>query len=135
MMPDEIHVVFTDQTDLWWLKFLRRGYRHCFVLIRFADIWITVDALAHKTEIMRIDLPDVFTLIGWMESQGDRVVRVPVIKGIDKPLLPSLFSCVESVKRVIGIRAPLVMTPWQLFNHLNRLQERNYSHGKCRLSS
>ena len=32
------------------------------------------------------------------------------------PLRP--YSCVESVKRILGIRAGLVLTPWQLYRHL-----------------
>lgn len=124
MMPDDVYVVFTDQTDLWWLKFLRHGFRHCFVLIRFADIWISVDALAHKTEVMRLDVPDSFSIVGWLESQGDRVIHVPIQPNKATPLCPSLFSCVENVKRILGVRAPFIMTPWQLFKYLKTLKER-----------
>jgi hypothetical protein len=28
------------------------------------------------------------------------------------------FTCVEAVKRLIGIHAPWTLTPWQLFGHL-----------------
>ena len=123
-MPDEILVVFTDQTDLWWLAFLRRGYRHCFLLIRFDNIWISVDALAHKTEIMRIDIPDSFSLIKWFESQGDSVVRCPTIQTKLKPLWPSAFSCVEAVKRVLGVQKFFIFTPWQLYKFLRKSNER-----------
>jgi hypothetical protein len=129
MMPDEILVVFSDQTDLWWLKFLRRGFRHCFVMIRFADIWISVDALAHKTEIMRIDIPDTFGLIQWFESQGDYVVRYPVTPAEQKVLPPSVFSCVECVKRILGIRNIFIFTPWKLYQFLKSNTERNSDHG------
>lgn len=124
MMPDEIFVVFTDQTDLWWLQFLRRGFRHCFVVMRFSDIWISMDALAHKTEIMRIDLPDSFNLPQWLESQGDCVVSYPKQPVILKPLWPSFFSCVEAVKRSLGLRQSFILTPWQLYKFLKTLHER-----------
>lgn len=124
MMPDEILVVFTDQTDLWWLTFLRRGFRHCFILIRFDNVWISVDALAHKTEIMRIDIPDSFSLIKWFESQGDSVVRCPTMPTKLKPLWPSAFSCVEAVKRVLGVRKFFLSTPWQLYKFLKNSNER-----------
>jgi hypothetical protein len=127
MMPDEYYVVFTDQTDLWWLKFLRHGFRHCFVLIRMADIWLSVDALAHKTEIMRIDMPDTFNMIKWLEGQGDIVVNIKPQTTQQKPLGPALFSCVEHVKRLIGIRAAGVITPWQLYNYLSKeIERKNY---------
>lgn len=124
MMPDEIYVVFSDQTDLWWLKCLRRGFRHCFVIMRFADIWMALDPLAHKTEIMRIDIPDAFSLIGWLESQGERVVCVSAQKAELKPLFPAPCSCVEMVKRVLGLRQFFIFTPWQLFNFLKEQNER-----------
>lgn len=31
-----------------------------------------------------------------------------------------LYSCVESVKHILGIRAGFVLTPWQLYRHLNK---------------
>lgn len=135
MMPDEILVVFSDQTDLWWLKILRRGFRHCFILMRFADVWISIDALAHKTEIMRIDIPDSFYLKQWLENQGETVVFVPLSRAKIKPLWPSIFSCVESVKRIMGIRKPFIMTPWQLYKFINHQQEKEIQNGKCYLSS
>jgi len=124
MMPDEIFVVFTDQTDLWWLKFLRRGFRHCFIILRFADIWISMDALAHKTEVMRIDLPDGFNLPKWLESQGDLVVICPKHPAKPQALWPSIFSCVEAVKRVLGLREAFILTPWQLYKFLKTSSER-----------
>ena len=118
MMPDDVLVVFSDQTDLWWLKFLRRGFRHCFILLRFGELWVSVDALAHKTEIMRIDLPDHFQLTSWLESQGETVVSCPVRPAYLKTMWPSAFTCVESVKRILGLRKPFILTPWQLYQHL-----------------
>lgn len=118
MMPDEMLVVFTDQTDLWWLKFLRRGFRHCFMLLRFGDMWLSVDALSHKTEIMRIDLPDHFNLVHWLESQGETVIAVPPSEVQKKALWPAPFTCVESVKRILGIRKPFLFTPFQLYQFM-----------------
>lgn len=28
--PDAL-VVFSDNTDLWWLRWLKPGFRHCFI--------------------------------------------------------------------------------------------------------
>ncbi len=124
MMPDEILVVFTDQTDLWWLQFLRRGFRHCFIVMRYSDIWISVDALAHKTEVVRIDLPDEFSLRKWLESQGDKVILCRPAQTELKLLWPAVFSCVESVKRILGLRKPFIFTPWQLYRFLKPSTER-----------
>lgn len=35
-------------------------------------------------------------------------------------LLPNLGTCVSITKHLLGIRAPWIMTPWQLYQHLER---------------
>jgi hypothetical protein len=39
------------------------------------------------------------------------------------PLAP--FTCVTACLRVLGQRAPLVLTPWQLFRHLQAWPSKN----------
>ena len=36
----KIWVVFSGYTDLRWLKFLKSGFRHCFVLLHDGKRWI-----------------------------------------------------------------------------------------------
>lgn len=119
-MPDEIYVVFTDQTDIRVLRFLRRGFRHCYVLFCFDGLWICVDPLLHKTEVMRLDLPENFTLQQWLEQQGDRVVRVTKTEPEPRILFPMPISCVESIKRILGLQRAAIITPWQLYKYLTR---------------
>jgi hypothetical protein len=135
MMSDDFLVVFSDHTDLWWLKFLRRGFRHCYILIRFADVWISVDALAHRTEITRIDGPDHFSLKKWLEDEGETVVFCSTYKSEIKPLFPSNFNCVESVKRIIGLRKLFIVTPWQLYQFITKHHEKELKNGKSDLAS
>jgi hypothetical protein len=46
------------------------------------------------------------------------------IQAHDKAMLPSVTSCVDVVKRVLGIHAPFILTPWQLYKYLcNTYQE------------
>lgn len=124
-MPDEYLVVFTDHTDIRWLKILRRGFRHCFVLIRFADIWISIDPLMHKTDVMRLDIPDSISLKKWFEEQGDTVIEIKVISTTKpKPLPLAPFSCVEAVKRVLGIRQAYIFTPYQLYKFLKKKENK-----------
>lgn len=117
-------VIFSDHTDLWWLKFLRRGFRHCAVLIEQNGQWILVDALAHKTELLIVDVPDGFQLSEWLRDDGCVVCETRLMyHPVDGPLWPAFATCVESVKRILGIRHPFIFTPWQLYCHLQR-QER-----------
>jgi hypothetical protein len=116
-------VVFADATDLWWLRLLRPGFRHCFVALRYGDGWVVVDPMSHYTAIASFPLPADFDLIGWYQQHG--LVVVPVKKNTpDKRVAPFMpHSCVETVKRILGIREFWIVTPWQLFRHLNETRK------------
>jgi hypothetical protein len=49
-------------------------------------------------------------------------VRVQTPQARMAPVLP--FTCVEAVKRILGIHAWAVVTPWQLYRHL--IQDRKF---------
>jgi hypothetical protein len=109
-------VVFSDETDLPFLKCLRRGFRHCFVVIRDRGHWISYDPLAHYTELFLVDVPETFDLLGWLSEQGMTVIKVPSpLCPTQKILPPMMFTCVEAVKRIIGLRGWWIFTPWQLY--------------------
>ncbi|MBL8637042.1 MAG: hypothetical protein JNN09_00905 [Alphaproteobacteria bacterium] len=109
-------VVFSDETDLPFLKCLRRGFRHCFVVIRDRGHWISYDPLAHYTELFWVDVPETFDLLGWLSEQGMTVIKVPSsLCPKQKILPPMMFTCVEAVKRMIGLRGWWILTPWQLY--------------------
>ena len=116
-----VWVVFSDETDLLFLKCLRRGFRHCFVVIRDRGHWISYDPLAHYTELALVDVPETFDLLGWLSAQGMRVVKVPPhICPKQRILPPVMFTCVVAVKRIIGMRGWWVFTPWQLYRVLEK---------------
>ncbi|MCE2510386.1 MAG: hypothetical protein J4G10_05350 [Alphaproteobacteria bacterium] len=119
-------VIFSDQTDLPWLRLLKRGYRHCFLVILQGTRWLVYDPLVHRTEIIMLDLPPDFDLADWYRQHGLRVIATKILPAASRfpacrmflPLRP--FTCVEAVKRVLGLRAAQVFTPWQLYQHLDR---------------
>lgn len=111
-------VVFSDHTEMWWLRALKPGFRHCFVALAGERGWVVIDPLAHYTEVAPLDVPAECDLAAWYRSAGliaiDTIPRLP-----PRTLAPvRLHSCVETVKRVLGLHAPLVMTPWQLYRYL-----------------
>lgn len=113
-------VVFDDDTTLKWLRPLRTGFRHCFVAVRRGDRWVICNPFSHYTDL---DVVDGFTpheLAVWYRRHGLRVVETVATTPPAKcaPLRP--FTCVEAVKRAIGLRAPWVFTPRQLHRHLTR---------------
>jgi hypothetical protein len=121
-------VVFSGETDLFLLRFLKPGFRHCFLLLNDGQCWVSYDPMAHHTEILVHHMPSFFDLPGWLEGRGHRVIEAQISKVVKKPAPPSLFSCVEAVKRVLGIHRAFVVTPWQLYRHLNAAPHNN-GHG------
>ncbi len=113
-------VVFTDATELWWLRLLRRGFRHCFVALSMPSGWVVVDPLSHRTSVAYFPGSQEFDLAGWYRQHGMAVVAVENHSPYRRCAPPLPYSCVESVKRILGIRAAFVLTPWQLYCHLNK---------------
>lgn len=111
-------VVFTGQCELPYLRVLKPGFRHCFVLVADGPGWQLYDPLSHATILTVLPgLPD-FDAFSWLLDQGCVVVPVRVRQPPRRPAPAGLFTCVEAVKRVLGIHARAVVTPWRLFRFL-----------------
>lgn len=113
-------VVFADQTSCPCLRPLRRGFRHCFAVLRTGSLWLACEPLKDRIELDALALPPDFDLAAFYGGQGHRVLLgrrppAPDRRGI----APAPLTCVTVVKRVLGIRAPWVWTPWQLYAHLS----------------
>jgi hypothetical protein len=113
----EAWVVFSGQTDLPWLRVLKKGFRHCYVLLNDGTGWISVDPLSSMMDVRVQPVPTTFDLPLWLQDRGLKVLPA-VIKPQTKqaPWMP--FTCVEAVKRVLGIHKRFLFTPWQLYRHL-----------------
>ena len=111
-------VVFSGETDLPWLRFLKPGFRHCFVLMNDGRHWISIDPLANHTEVKVHHVPSDFDLPQWLADRGQKVVAAPVCRTRRRVAPVGFFTCVEAVKRVLGLHDGLVMTPWQLYRRL-----------------
>lgn len=112
-------VVFSGQTDLKYLKLLKPGFRHCFVILKSQDRWISIDPLAHMT---RIDLHKLYAdndLNSLLSENDLTVVPTHLREAALVPSPPMLCTCVEVVKRILGIQCWHVMTPWQLYRYLS----------------
>lgn len=113
-------VVFSDQTDVAWLGWLRPGFRHCFAVLHDGRQWITIDPLLTRLDVQAPHLPAEFDLVDWFARQGLLAVPAPLAAipaSARRPVLRPL-TCVEIVKHVLGLRAKWVFTPWQLYRHL-----------------
>lgn len=119
-------VVFSGKADLPWLRLFRAGFRHCFVLLNDGRRWVTLDPLSHYMDVVvHHHVPPSFDLPLWLERRGYRAVRAPLNRRLKKPAPWMMFTCVEAVKRILGLHKRFIFTPWQLYRHLTSLQTRS----------
>lgn len=113
-------VVFADDRQLRCLSLLRPGFRHCFVAVRQDQAWVILDPLAHQTHLGLVSGLDAAALADFYRSRCLHVVETWVRTAPQRIAPLRLYTCVEAVKRVLGIHAPRVLTPWQLYRWLTR---------------
>lgn len=118
--PHEAWVVFSGEADLWWLKILKPGFRHCFVVARDGNHWIVLDPLSPHLELAVLPLPSSFDLPLWLHKQDMKVIHAPIHRQYNKAAPFHWFSCVEVIKRFLGIHARRICTPWQLYCFLTK---------------
>lgn len=114
-----IWIIFSNKTELWWLKWLRPGFRHCFALVHDGAHWLMLDPLAGYLDCRVLPPPPDFNVPAWLEAQGMTVCRAqPRARQSLAPV--SFMTCVETVKRLIGCHAWHIWTPWQLYRWLQK---------------
>ena len=111
-------VVFSGAASLPWLRLLRKGFRHCFVALECGDCWVIVDPLSHYTHVEVCGGLDATRLAALFSGGGRTVVATRTARPPCRPAPWRPHSCVEAVIRLLGLRAPRVFTPWQLYRHL-----------------
>ena len=112
-------VVFADDCgSMRWLRLLRRGFRHCFVAVDDGGRWVICDPLSHQTDLTIVSGLNAGDLAAWYRGHGPLVVETVVRAAPPRPAPIRPFTCVEAVKRILGIHAPSVVTPWQLYRLL-----------------
>ncbi len=112
-------VVFSGKTDIGWLRILKRGFRHCFVLLNDGTRWVSIDPLAGFTDVhIYHDIKAEFNLPEILQLNGYDVLQANLNHKHTKPAPLMAFTCVESTKRILGIHSWFIVTPWQLYRHL-----------------
>lgn len=115
-------VVFSGQADRIWLRMLRPGFRHCYLVMNDGRCWFSLDPMLNHMELaIHHHIPATFDLPGWLAGQGHgAVVPATLCRTRSTPAPWRIFTCVEAVKRTLGIHARLIFTPWQLYRFLCR---------------
>lgn len=109
-------VVFAEETRLPKLRRLKPGFRHCFAYLALEQGWVGLDPLAHRLEIKGFpNWSREADLAAHLRRLGQCALTVPVLEPPRRLAPPLPFSCVETVKRLIGLHSWRVRTPWELF--------------------
>jgi hypothetical protein len=120
-------IIFSDDTDIRMLRLFRRGFRHCFMMVQSDDRWLLIDPRSNKTDVHLLPHPKSFNFPRYYTEQGKTVIKIPAIQTPHKILSPFPVSCVETLKRLIGLHAWWVITPYQLYKILLKLQHKKGS--------
>ena len=110
-------VGFGGQPTLWWMLFLKKGFYHCFVALGRQNEWIIIDPLLHFTDVILVRDINIYS---FFKKRGYRFVDV-LLKEPQKIRLRVMpYTCVETVKRFIGVDKSFIFTPYRLFCYLNK---------------
>jgi len=111
--------VFSGETGIAWLRILRPGFRHCFLVLADGPHWVTMDPLSAFTDIAVQPVPADFDLPEHLRARGLTVVPARVDRSRRRPAPWGPFTCVEAVKRALGLADRRIVTPYQLYRRLD----------------
>jgi hypothetical protein len=114
-------VVFEDRPDAGALRWLRPGFRHCFCLTGDDRRWVLLDPLKGGLAVALVEGLSADALAVQLARGGRRILHGNVIEpgASVRPALRPL-TCVEVVKRAVGLASATVVTPHQLYRRLLR---------------
>ena len=116
------YVAFGGHPTQWWMRFLKKGFYHCALVLGNGRDWILIDPLVHFTDLIVLKNADV---IGGLKAKGYRLIRTTPQIPSRTPLRIRPLTCVEIVKRFLGINDAKIWTPYQLFKFLFLKKENN----------
>lgn len=106
--PKDWFVVFTEESDKWWIRWLARGrFKHvsCFGYVERAYSWVFYDFYLDRARISVVNDHEANALIGHYSSSGT-VVRMARPIGREAEVnLRSGWWCVPAVAHIIGLKS------------------------------
>jgi hypothetical protein len=122
--PIDAVVVFRNLPDAddgkWYMRWLKDGFKHVELWLNDRDVWVRIDPAY-----------ELLTLQAHLVSPEDylpaalKPTFVPVNTRIQLGVTSLAWhfgplTCVDAVKMALGLRLPLVHTPYQLYAHMTR---------------
>ena len=110
-------VGFGGRQTLWWMRFLKKGFYHCIIALGNDDEWVVIDPLLHFTDMIVLKKTDVKK---FFIKNNYRIVEVLLNEPKKIRLRVMPYTCVETVKRFLGVEKACIFTPYSLFKYLNK---------------
>lgn len=107
MLYNVCYVVFTNDSDHWWSRWLHRSIKHCYIVKPYNGKWVYLERDTHGINFDVID-----------ELDQDATIVKSCFKKTRSPML--FNNCVGVAKQALGIGNPLIITPYQLFKRLSK---------------
>ncbi|MFV0627152.1 MAG: hypothetical protein ACK5N8_07375 [Alphaproteobacteria bacterium] len=117
----ECYVVFVGDVNLWWLKPLKKGFRHCYIVVELDDgmTWLEINPLSNRLFVIAHQFVKPCDYITLLKKEKSVIILKEKMKDVGGNVAPlGIFSCVEFVKRSLGIHSFWTITPYQLYNKL-----------------
>lgn len=114
----EYFIIFHD-SDEPHLRWMKKGFRHAFMVIWEDHRLISLNLLAGSYEISTCESVSKSVLFKFWRDQGYKFKKVE--PGNARVWLPGPLSCVSVIKRFLGLVKPTIITPWQLFSYLDKI--------------
>lgn len=107
----------------WYVKYLKEGFSHCYLMKKSEAgyFWIILNPVwSHVTIENRL----VKTFPNPQDYAGEYATVIEYKAAIDPynhVCILGINSCVDVIKRIIGIKMFGIFTPYQLYKHIRRL--------------
>lgn len=114
----EYYIGFGGGKTYWWTKFLKKGFRHCFLMIKHNNKWLVIDHIMAYTDVAMIE---GLNAAEGIKNKGYVAFKVKPNRDTNNKLhIFRPFTCVETVKHFLGISNPWIFTPYQLYKYLKK---------------
>ncbi len=111
------YVGFSDETTIPILKLLKHGFRHCFVFFGDENNTFVIDPISNRIDISFIPV-GITCIINLFNQRNIKIVYIANKFQNKRISSTGVFTCVEVVKRILGISNPFIITPFRLYNFL-----------------
>ena len=110
-------VGFGGEPTFWWMRFLKKGFYHCLLALGDGQFWVLIDPLSAQIDMIVLQQVDIES---FLNKNGYRTLRVSVRNPVGHRLRIRPYSCVETVKKFLGIQRNSLWTPYQLYLFLKK---------------